>query len=245
MGRRLAVIVLAGAFGGCGSGGGDAETLNVFAASSLTDAFGDIEDAFEADHPEVDVVLNLAASSALREQILAGAPADVFASANAANVDELVDAGDVAGVPVDFATTDLVIAVADGNPGAVTGLADFARDDLLLGLCAPQVPCGELARAALAAAAVDASLDTEEPDVRSLLDKIESGELDAGIVYRTDISPAASVVALELPADVEAATSASYRIVAVTDGAVAADFVAFVLGTSGQALLADHGFGRP
>ena len=108
----------------------------MFAAASLTDAFTSIGDAFQAAHPDVDVTFNFAGSSALREQILAGAPADVFASANTSNMDQVVTAG-AAADPQPFVANVLEIAVPAGNPGCVEGLDDFADADLLIGLCAP------------------------------------------------------------------------------------------------------------
>jgi molybdate transport system substrate-binding protein len=238
---RVLLVVLAA----CGDDGDDGEqTLTVFAASSLTDAFGEIEAAFEADHPRVDIVVNLAASSALREQILAGAPADVFVSADAANVDQLVDAGETSGEPVDFASNRLQLAVPADNPGGVTGIEDLAREELLVGLCAAEVPCGRFGREALAAAQIEASIDTNEPDVRSLLTKVAAGELDAGVVYRTDVLAAGdTVVGIDLPSGVDVAVT--YPIVALTDDDAAREFVAFVLGDEAQAILARYGFGPP
>ena len=212
-------------------GADEQDTLDVFAASSLTDAFGAIETAFEADH-DVDVVLNVAASSALREQILAGAPADVFASANRSNLDAVADGSQV------FATNRLQLVVPAANPGGVDGIDDLARDDLLVGLCAVEVPCGELAHEALDLAGVTASVDTEEPDVRSLLAKVVAGELDVGIVYATDVRSAGDAVR-----GIDLDVVASYPIAALTDDEDAAAFVDFVLSEEGQAILAEHGFG--
>ncbi len=161
--------------------------LLVSAAASLTDAFAEMESAFEDANPDVDVLLNLGSSSALREQILEGAPADVFASANTSNMDQVAEAGELAGDAEIFVTNSLQIAVPTGNPAEVTGLEDFAREELLIGLCAEDVPCGDFGRQALENAGVIPSIDTNEPDVRALLTKIEAGELDAGITYVTDV----------------------------------------------------------
>ena len=144
----------------CGNPGAVSAELLVSAAASLTDAFSEIESAFEADNPDVDVVLNLAGSSALREQILEGAPADVFASANMANMQQLEQAGHLTGSPAIFARNRLQIAVPPGNPGGVTGLEDFSREELFIGLCAEPVPCGQLAREVLSEAGVTAAVDT-------------------------------------------------------------------------------------
>lgn len=238
----VAATVLAAA--GCASGGDDRRALHVFAAASLTDAFGEIEEAFEADHPDVDVVLNLGGSSSLREQILAGAPAAVFASADAASMDALVDAGEIAGTPEPFATNELELAVPGENRAGVSSLTDLARDDLLVGLCAEPVPCGDLARRVLHAAGVIPALDTEEPDARSLLTKLAEGELDVGLVYRTDVLAAGSDVrGIELPDDLSVSTA--YPIATLTDDGAARDFVGFVLGDDGQGILDRFGFGAP
>ncbi len=221
-------------------------TITVFAAASLTDAFDEIDAAFEDANPGVTVEVNYAASSALREQILAGAPADVFASANTSNMDQVVEAG-AASDPEEFVTNLLEIAVPAGNDAGVTGLADFANADLLIGLCAEEVPCGEFGREALANAGVTPSVDTNEPDVRSLLTKVEAGELDAGIVYVTDVTAAGDTVeGIEIPADEN--VTATYPIAALaetTNAEVADAFVAFVLSDDGQDILASFGFGAP
>lgn len=204
---------------GCGGGG---EAVTVFAAASLTDAFAAVAEAYDGG-----VTLNVGGSAALRDQIAAGAPADVFASADPAHVD-----GGVA-----FATNELVLAVPAGNPAGVRGLEDLGRGELLVGLCAPEVPCGRAARDALAVAGIDAEPDTEEPDVRSVLAKLDAGELDAGVVYRTDLRDADVVAVADIGASV------TYAIVAFDDDGE--DFVAFVIGERGRAILADHGFGPP
>jgi molybdate transport system substrate-binding protein len=237
----------------CGSGGDSGTTtLRVFAAASLTDAFADVGAAFGARYPDVTVALNLAGSATLRTQILEGAPADVFAPADESHMTPLTEAGALRTTPEVFATNRMIIAVPTGNPGGVVGLADFARSDLLLGLCAVGVPCGDLARDVLAAAGVEPSLDTEEPDVRSLLTKIGAGELDAGIVYVTDVLAHDDLVDGVEIADAGTPDAdraeARYPIAVLreADPADVADaFVAFVLSADGRAILAAHGFGLP
>jgi molybdate transport system substrate-binding protein len=254
-----AVAALSAAACGDGDRDGDAEgagaagapaaldgDLTVFAAASLTDVFDEIGAAFEEANPGVGVELNYGPSSGLREQILEGAPADVFASANPSNMDQVVEAG-AAGAPEVFATNVLQIVVPAGNPGGITGLDDFADPDLLIGLCAEEVPCGDLGRAALAAAGVTPEADTDEADVRALLTKVGSGDLDAGIVYRTDVRAAGGAVeGVDIPA--EGNVTATYPIAALTDAGdagLAEAFVAFVLSGEGREVLAGHGFGRP
>jgi molybdate transport system substrate-binding protein len=220
-------------------------TVTVLAAASLTDAFADFEADFEAAYPAADLEVSYGGSSALRDQALSGQPADVFAPASAAVMDELVDAGAVDGEPQGFATNKLEIVVPAGNPAGIEGLDDFADEDTLVGLCAEEVPCGDLGRQALEAAGVDAAPDTNEPDVRSLLDKVASGELDVGLVYATDVASAGDAVeGIEVPDDDNVV--ATYAIAPLTDApnsAGAAAFVDFVLGDEGQAVLADFGFG--
>jgi molybdate transport system substrate-binding protein len=234
-----------------GDGGGIASRPHrkvlVSAAASLTDAFAEIERAFEAAYPTVDVTLNLAGSSTLRAQILEGAPVDVFASADRTNMARVAEAGDLAGQPTIFARNRLQIAVPPGNPAGVTGLADFARDELLVGLCAEGVPCGDLAREALSRAGVVFVVDTHEPDVRALLTKVELGELDAAVTYVTDLTTAAGrAEGVDIPLDQNVSTGYPIAVLAgAPDPDAARAFVELVLSTDGQAILARHGFGSP
>ncbi|MDZ7676768.1 MAG: molybdate ABC transporter substrate-binding protein [Acidimicrobiales bacterium] len=249
--RLLSILVTTGVLvvlGGCGGTDDAADgSITVFAAASLTDAFDEVADAFEAADPDVDVSVDVsfAGSSSLREQVLEGAPADVFASANVPNMDAVVEAG-AAGSPRVFATNRLQIVVPAGNPAGIDGLDDFADDELLVGLCAAEVPCGDFARQALDRAGVRPAPDTNEPDVRALLTKVEAGELDAGIVYVTDVASAGDrVEGIDIPD--EHNVVATYPIATLTgsgDPEAAAAFVAFVLG-DGQDVLAEFGFGRP
>ena len=246
---KVPLIVMACVLGmvfACSSSSVEGDLL-VSAAASLTDAFAEVESAFEEENPDVDVVLNLGSSSALREQILEGAPADVFASANTSNMDQVAEAGEVAGEPEIFVTNSLQIAVPTGNPAGVTGLEDFAREELLIGLCAEDVPCGDFGRQALENAGVTPSIDTNEPDVRALLTKIEAGELDAGITYVTDVlSTSGTVEGVDIPAEVNIV--AEYPIATLTGAPnpdAAAAWVEFVLSEEGQAILTSYGFTSP
>lgn len=242
----LAVFALAVVLGACANSGVEGQVL-VSAAASLTDAFADIEAEFESTHPDVDVVLNLGPSSGLREQILEGAPADVFASADLTNMDQVVDAGETDSAPATFALNRLQIAVPEGNPAGIDGLDDFAREDLLIGLCAEGVPCGDFGRNVLENAGVTASIDTDETDVRALLTKIEGGELDAGITYVTDVlSSDGGVEGIDIPDPVNVV--AEYPIATLAGASNpegAAAFVEFVLSEEGQATLGAHGFSSP
>lgn len=244
--RRIVTTGVLGLVIACSGSSIESELL-VSAAASLTDAFAEIESAFEDGNPGVDAVLNLGSSGALREQILEGAPVDVFASANTSNMAQVAETGVLSGEAEIFATNSLQIAVPTGNPGGVTGLEDFARDELLIGLCAEDVPCGDFGRQALANAGVTPSIDTNEPDVRALLNKIEANELDAGITYVSDVlSTSGTVEGLEIPAEVNVVAEYPIATLAGAPNPDAAEaWVEFVLSDEGQAILTSHGFESP
>ncbi|MDH6181596.1 molybdate transport system substrate-binding protein [Microbacteriaceae bacterium SG_E_30_P1] len=219
-------------------------TLTVFAAASLTEVFDEIADRFEEEHPDVTVVLGYGGSSGLAAQIVEGAPVDVFAAASDETMDTVVDGGmiDVEGV---FATNTLEIAVPSGNPGAVTGLADFARPELAIAVCAVEVPCGAAADTAFDSAGVSPSVDTYEQDVKAVLTKVRLGEVDAGLVYRTDILSAGDAVDGISFAEAAGAVG-SYPIGVLRDAPnlrAALAFVEFVDGDVGKEILSDAGFG--
>lgn len=240
-GLTMILVLLAG----CSSG--QTEEVLVSSAASLTDVFAEMEAAFETENPDVDIVLNLGGSSALREQILAGAPADVFASASQSNMDVITAQGLTPDGAAIFARNRLEIAVPVDNPGGVRDLADFGDDDLLIGLCAPAVPCGDSALAVLDHAGVDPVLDTNEADVRALLTKIEAGELDAGIVYTTDIrARSGTVIGIPIPDGHN--VTADYPIAVLSAGGNvtgASAFVQFVLSEAGREILSEYGFLLP
>ncbi|HMQ24850.1 MAG TPA: molybdate ABC transporter substrate-binding protein [Acidimicrobiales bacterium] len=238
----------------CGSGDdaadGDSRTITVFAASSLTDAFTEIGEGFEAANPGTTVELSFGASSDLVDSITGGealGTADVFASADESNMDELVEAGDDGAEPQVFARNQAEIAVPAGNPGDVAGIEDFADDGLFLGVCAPEVPCGAYAQEIFDNAGVTPSIDSEEAKVTDVVAKVASGDLDAGIVYVTDvIANDDDVDGVEIPDEFN--VDAVYPIATVAeapsaDGATA--FVDYVLSDAGQAVLADYGFLPP
>lgn len=217
------------------------------AAASLAGAFADLEADFEVAYPGVDVVLNLGASSSMREQVLAGAPVDVFASADEADLEALVDAGLTASAPVVFATNRLSLAVPAGNPGEVRTLADLADPARFVGLCAESAPCGRLARDLLERASVEAAIDSAEPDVRALVTKLAEGELDAGIVYATDVvGSGGRIEAVEVPRDLDVAVPYPIAVMrTAADRSAAQAFVDHVLSEAGRAVLREHGFDVP
>jgi molybdate transport system substrate-binding protein len=221
--------------------------VSVFAAASLTEVFTEIGRAFERRHPDVDVVanFNFAASSTLAEQINGGAPADVFAAADAAPMRKVTEAGN-ARAPVVFARNRLSLLVARGNPEDITGLADLRRPGLTFSMCAPEVPCGTLGAAALAKADVAAAPASLESNVKAVVARVTLGEVDAGIVYATDAAAAADR-AQAVPIDIadDPALEAVYEIAVVRASehrAAAEAWIAFVLSAPGRDVLLRHGF---
>ncbi len=251
MRRALAILavltLLAAACGGDDEAEAPSEPILVLGAASLTDAFTDIAAEFEAANEGVTVELSFGASSALATQIIEGAPASVFASASGTQMTAVVDEGLNDSEPVIFATNVLEIAVSTEAEGEVTTIDDFANEELLLGLCAEDVPCGTFAVEMFDNAGITPSIDTFEPDVRALLGKVESAELDAGIVYHSD------VVGLRRrrgrgrdPRGPERV--ASYPIATLTeatDAEWAQAFVDFVMSDTGQEILQGYGFSAP
>ena len=238
LGVLLGVALLLAA---CGSG--DDEPIVVLAASSLTDVLPPIAEAYEASTGR-SVELSFAGSSTLREQILEGAPASVFVSANPAIMAELTQVGLIVDTVVPVATNAIVIAVPTGNPASVSGLESFGDPSAVLGLCASEVPCGQLGEAVLASAGVTPQIDTFEPSVRSLLGKIELGEVDAGLVYETDVAASDSVELIGMPFTEDGQTIyVAARLRGSTDSAQ--DFVNFLDEPTAQSMLLDAGFGFP
>lgn len=221
--------------------------INVFAAASLTDTFTALGDSFSAAHPDVTVVLNLAGSSALATQINQGAPGDLFAAASPATMQTAVDAGGAAGDPEVFARNSLQIAVPPGNPGGITALADLSDDDLTIALCAVEVPCGAAAATVFEAAGLTPAPDTLEQDVRAALTKVELGEVDAALVYTTDVLAAGDAVeGIRFPESEEAVSD--YQIVVLAEAPnpdAAHAFVDHVRSEEGRRVLTDAGFDVP
>ena len=223
------------------SGSAVSGELTVYAAASLSGAFDEIGDAFEQENPDVRFTGVYDGSSTLVTQLLEGAPADVFASADEANMDKLEDA---AVDPTLFASNTLVIAVPAGNPGGVETLDDLA--DVTTVLCAPEVPCGAASTTLLSSAGVEVDAASLEQNVTAVLTKVAAGEADAGLVYATDVVGRDDVEAI-VPDGADEVVN-HYPIAALSEAsnsAGAEEFVAFVLSDEGQRILADHGFGAP
>lgn len=218
--------------------------VSVYAAASLAGAFDEIATAFTAEHPDVTVVPVYDGSSTLVTQILEGAPADVFASADEANMDK---AGDAAVDPELFASNTLVIAVPAGNPKGIADLADLADlADVTTVLCAAEVPCGAASAKLLDAAGVSIEAASLEQNVTAVLTKVETDEADAGLVYATDVIGRDDVEGV-VPENADDVVN-HYPIAALADAPnpdAAQAFVAFVLSDAGQAILAEFGFGKP
>jgi molybdate transport system substrate-binding protein len=221
-------------------------SVTVLAAASLSDVFDDLAARFEAEHPGVQITLSFGGSSALAEQLVSGAPADLFAAADEATMDIVTEAG-LAADPVVFATNVLALAVPAGNPGDVTGLEDLANAELTVALCDPTVPCGSAAERLLAQEGVVASVDTLEEDVRAALTKVALGEVDAALVYRTDVIAAGDEVeGIELPGAASIVNEYPISLLVEAPQVEAAQaFLDFVLGEVGRQALTDAGFGTP
>jgi molybdate transport system substrate-binding protein len=243
----------------------ESRTLIIFAAASLTDAFEEIGAAFERAHPGVDVLFNVAGSSELAAQLIEGAPADLFASANLRQMNAVIDGGviatdfgaDGATEPPIFAQNRLVVIVPSDNPARIETLADLANDRVALLIAAQGVPVRDYTERMLDALAADpaygeayresvlANVVSEESNVRQVAAKIALGEADAGVVYASDVTPdiADDVIALAVPDAYN--VIAEYPLAVTADApepALARAFVAFVLSVEGQTILAAWNF---
>jgi molybdate transport system substrate-binding protein len=232
-----------------------AETLHVFAASSLTEAFREIGAAYEKTHPGQTIELNFAGSQILRTQIEQGAGADVFASADIVHAN-LLHSAELLSEPRVF-TRNRLVAIVPVEGARVKGLADLAKPGIKVVLAGSTVPVGRYARQAIAqlgasgqygesfAARVEANVVSEETNVRAVLARIALGEADAGIVYVTDAAGDERLRTIEIPERSNVVAEYAIGVVAKTPSeALASSFVALVLGARGQAVLAKHGFAR-
>ena len=264
--RRFAALMAAGlaavAVAGCSSGSGSSSSgtsspssasssastgaITVFAAASLMGTFTQLGKQFEAAHPGDTVKFSFGPSSGLATQITSGAPADVFASASPTNMDAVVKAGDAAS-PQDFAKNTMEVAVPPNNPGKVTSVNDLAKSSVKVALCQPQVPCGVVAAEVFKNAGITVKPVTLQPDVKSVLTQVETGNVDAGMVYVTDVMAAGTKVkGVTIPASDNASTL--YPIATISSSkhkSEAQAFVAYVLSPAGQQVLTAAGFQKP
>ena len=233
--------------------------LTVFAAASLTDAFGEIAGLFEAANPGVTTVFNFAGSNQLATQINEDAPVDVFASANTAQMNAAVESGRIdAAAPVIFVTNRLVVVIPADNPGNIVNLQDLAAPDTLIVLAVEEVPVGRYSLEFLDLASADpafgesfredvlANVVSYEENVRSVLNKVSLGEADVGIVYTSDLVGVEGVSQVEIPDALN--VLAEYPLAILNDSPnadMARAFISYILSPEGQQVLSDYGFGSP
>jgi molybdate transport system substrate-binding protein len=256
--RRFAVAMAAlaaVAVAGCGSSGSGSSgsgsssstgTITVFAAASLMGTFTQLGKQFDSAHKGDTVKFSFGPSSGLATEINSGAPADVFASAAPANMQQVVSAGN-ASHPQDFAKNKAEVAVPPNNPGKVTSVKDLAKSSVKVALCQPQVPCGVVAAQVFKNVGIKVKPVTQQPDVKSVLTQVETGNVDAGMVYVTDVMAAGSkVTGVTIPASDNATTL--YPIATISSSnykSIAQAFVSYVLSPTGQHVLAAAGFEKP
>ena len=221
-----------------------AGTLTVFAAASLQATFTQIGTIFQTENPGSTVTFNFSGSSDLVTQLTAGAPADVFASADTNNMTKATTANLVSGTPVNFATSILTIVTPPGNPAGITSFADLAKSGVAVVVCAPQVPCGAAAQKIETNTGVTLTPVSEENSVTDVLGKITSGQADAGLVYVTDAAGAGDkVTTVSFPESTTVVnTYPIATLKAATQPALATTFVNLVTGPQGQQVLAAAGF---
>jgi molybdate transport system substrate-binding protein len=239
--------------GACSSGGDQqsaqqapARTLTVSAAASLRNVYQDLGNQFRQANPGTEVRFNFGGSDTLAQQVVQGAPADVLATASTKTMQTAQQAGKIEGQPVTYATNQLQIAVAPGNPKAITDLAALARPGVTSVVCAPSVPCGAAATAAEEAANVTLTPVSEEQDVSAVLQRVRTGNADGGLVYVTDVkSTNGQVTGVDFPQASAPGVTQSYPIGVVTGSPqadLAQNWVSFVTGPQGKAALAQAGF---
>jgi molybdate transport system substrate-binding protein len=245
------ILALALTLTGCDSSndtraGGDGKIV-VFAAASLKKSFTAIGEQFKTDNPGSDVEFSFAGSSDLVTQLTQGAQADVFASADTTNMAKAAEAGLLAGDPVDFASNTLTIAVAPGNPKQINSFQDLTKPGLAVVVCAPQVPCGSATKKVADATAVTLAPVSEESSVTDVLNKVTSGQADAGLVYVTDaIGAGDKITAVPFPESSGAVNTCPIAALkAAENPELARRFIDAVMGQAGQKTLGADGFATP
>ena len=231
--------------GGTNSTSSGQTQVVVFAAASLNTTFDQLGKTFESQHPGVTVKFSYDGSAALVDQLTAGAPADVFASADQANMDKAVSGGLMSGTPEQFTTNILTLIVPKGNPAKITGL-DSSLDGKKLVICAPNVPCGSAAVKLAGLLGVTLHPVSEETKVTDVRTKVETGQADAGVVYVTDAKVSGEKVETIPIKGAEKATN--IYMIGVPKSAPQADlgaqFIELVKGSEGQQVLKAAGFGQ-
>ncbi|GAA2291317.1 molybdate-binding protein [Streptomyces violaceusniger] len=222
-------------------------TVTVFAAASLKESFTALGKTFEKEHPGTKVAFNFGGSDALAASITSGAPADVFAAASPKTMKTVTDAKDAKGTPVTFVRNQLEIATLPGNPKKIKTLKDLTRSGLKVALCAKEVPCGSAAQKALTAAELKLTPVSYEQDVKGALTKVQLKEVDASVVYKTDVKAAAGKVAgVEFPESEQAINDYPIAPLKNAQNAEAATaFIALVKSAQGQKVLGQAGFLKP
>nr|WP_281352299.1 molybdate ABC transporter substrate-binding protein [Phytoactinopolyspora alkaliphila] len=214
------------------------------AAASLTESFTQISDELARSHPEIEIVLSFGPSSQLVEQVLAGAPVDVLATADMATMAKAADAGVLDGEATVFAANTPALVVPAGNPGGVAGLSDLEREDLRVAVCEPHVPCGAAAERLTTLAGVEPVPDTLATDVKEALALVTLGEVDVALVFHTDAVSAGEAVEV-VPVE-EAESVVNDYPVAVLERArqpaAARAVVEAVTGEIGRRVLTESGF---
>lgn len=250
VGAAAAVLVAGCSSSGAGNPGPTVESsgalsgsITVYAASSLTEAFDTLKNRFEGAHSGTHITISYGASSDLATQIDNGAPADVFASASTTNMQQVKTAAH----PTNFVTNTLEIATPPSNPAHINSVQDLAGPGVKVAVCDPAVPCGVVAQQVFDNAKITVHATAREADVKSTLAAVESGEVDAGMVYVTDVRAAGQQVhGVPIPADLNASTE--YPIATLTSSqnpALARAFVDYVLSPAGTKVLTADGFSSP
>jgi molybdate transport system substrate-binding protein len=233
----------------------ESETITIFAASSLTDAFSDLATAFETENPDVDVLLNFASSSQLAAQLREGIAGDVFASANPVQMAAVIEAGRIAaGSERVFTTNRLTVIVPFDNPANIATFADLARPNIALILAVAGVPVraytdelvARMPDANFAPSFYD-NLVSEEDNVRVVVAKIALGEADVAVVYASDVTADIANRVQQIPIPTDQNIIATYPIAPLIDAdnlELAQQFIDFVLSPTGQAILLRWGLGQ-
>jgi molybdate transport system substrate-binding protein len=254
--RRLVVLVALGALAGATGAGAVpvakakklSGTITVSAAASLTEAFTKMGADFQKVNKGTTVTFNFGSSATLAQQIQGGAPADVFASADGANMQKLVSGGQVTADAIDFVSNLLTIVVKPGNPKNVKSLADLPNLGVV-SLCASTVPCGKYAAQALTQDGVTIPPDkaTLGADVKATLAAVATGDADAGIVYVTDAKSAGKTVqAVKIPASLNVlAVYPIARLASTQNASLANGWIKYVTSAAGQKTLKSFGFLPP